>query len=321
MKLFRIRLLAFIFTFTLLLPYQAFPVPPADLSNEFPSANSGTQLTNSGAREKTFSPHFPYPLGKSRIDPDSKPSYAPDQKNIRYLDYRGYYSVYDVNVNTPLLTIEHLGQDHEAIQPDLQNPVSNNSTPAAKLSRPRNQKFRSDCRLTALERIEHNSYEDVTKTFSRGHLTPCGDFDERSLKVQTFMTTNVAPQVQNSFNDGLWNDLETQVRTLSDQPKKDFTVITGVVHDDQARALKLNGKISIPTHFYKIVINDSFPLKPSAFLMQNRHYFSNEMNLCDYIVPVEKIEKLTGMNFLISLPENKRQESINNVGTFEGLCP
>jgi endonuclease G len=318
MKLFRMRqLLAFIFAFTLFLPYEGFSLLPLVLEAKVPSTISSTQLRNNDSLDETFSPHFPYPLGKTRIDPHSNPSYLPDQKNIRYLAYKGYYSVYDVKVNTPLLTIEHLGQD----QGKIHGLSSSSTAPAVKISRPRNQKFQSDCRLTALERIEHKNYRDDTKTFSRGHLTPCGDFDDKTLKIQTFMTTNVAPQVQNSFNDGLWNDLETQVRTLSNQPKKNFTVITGVVHDGQKHALKLNGNISIPTHFYKIIINDTLPENPSAFLMQNRRYFLNEMDICDYIVPVRKIEELTGMNFLISLPENKRQESINSVGTFEGLCP
>ena len=176
-----------------------------------------------------------------------------------------------------------------------------------------------------LERVDHNSYRDDSHTFSRGHLTPCGDFDERALKVQTFMTTNIAPQVQETFNDGVWNDLEMRVRTLPDTFKKGFTVLTGVVHDMQDHAMKLNHRVSIPTHFYKIIIDETtYPLERSsisAFLMENRRYSSTETDPCGYRVPVKTIEELTGMDFLISMPEERRQALTNLTGTLKGLCP
>lgn len=272
-----------------------------------------SHVTTSIPDEDTVSvvkPQLPYPLGKTRIDPQGVSRYyIPKQKDLRYLDYRGYYSIYDTEVNTPLLTVEH-----------LDGTLSSSSMARVNASRRRYDKFKSDSRLIALERVNHKSYNDVTRRFSRGHLTPCGDFDDRDLKVQTFMTTNIAPQVQETFNDGLWSELESQVRNLADH-STGLTVITGVVHDQKR---KLNGKISIPSHFYKIIIrDDQSPMgisAVSAFLMQNRRYSKAEMNVCDYQVPVKKIEELTGMNFLISIPPEIREEMIQEVGQLHGLC-
>ncbi|MBF0312453.1 MAG: DNA/RNA non-specific endonuclease [Oligoflexia bacterium] len=315
-----------------------------DATKKDPPSRDDELVGDKSSIEKPFSPNFPYPLGKTRLDPSLPSAYKLDPNNIRYLEYNNYYSIYDVEAKTPLLTIHHLGNDmwnqkvKEAINALKQDPTKivnyddvegemdedanvkedtgddsdwktaakHNKHCQVKSHRP-HKKFISDTRLRVLERVGHKDYRDVSNLFSRGHLTPSGDFLEEALQIKTFMTTNAAPQVQHTFNDNLWNRLEMCVREWSNESKKGITVMTGVIHDAKSVLVKLNKKISVPTHFYKVLVDEStFPPRTMAFLMENKTYSessSNEMDINNYLVSISTIEKLTGIRFLIAIPD------------------
>ncbi|MBF0300395.1 MAG: DNA/RNA non-specific endonuclease [Oligoflexia bacterium] len=188
--------------------------------------------------------------------------------------------------------------------------IKNKINVGKKIKSKKRPKFSAEQSLVIEERINHQDLSDKTNVYSRGHLTANGDFDEEDLRRETFMTTNVSPQVQKTFNEGIWNNLEACSREWS-TTRKGLTILTGVIHDDLKTAKKLNDLISIPTHFYKIIIDETNqPLKVIAFLMENRTYNKSERSLAKYIVKVEDIEKMTGIKFLISLPEDVRSNLV-----------
>ena len=134
-------------------------------------------------------------------------------------------------------------------------------------------------------------------SFDKGHLCPAGDmeFDVNGYN-DTFLTSNIAPQDHN-FNNGVWNRLEQKVRYWA--VKYDgLYVVTGAVLEPTLATIGKE-KVAVPKLFYKIVFSKSEKnCKMIGFLIPN-----NESNapLYQFVVSVDAIEKVTGINFFPKL--------------------
>ncbi len=144
--------------------------------------------------------------------------------------------------------------------------------------------------------------------YDRGHLCPAAD--RRYSKFahdETFLTSNISPQ-EHQFNAGIWNRLEQKVRYWASKYNGVFVVTGGVLKPK----LKIIGdeNVSVPNQFYKVLIdNNSGKTKMIAFLMPHRN--SNKP-LYEFVVSVDEIEKLTGIDFCPELDdaiENKLEAS------------
>ena len=136
--------------------------------------------------------------------------------------------------------------------------------------------------------------------YDKGHLCPAGDM-EFSLDAynDTFFTSNISPQVRN-FNNGVWNRLEQKVRYWAVKYDGIYVVTGGVLES----SLKTIGKekVSVPNFFYKILLDNSGEkLKMIGFLVPNTE--SNKP-LYSFVVSVDYIEKLTGIDFFPKLNDN-----------------
>ena len=70
-----------------------------------------------------------------------------------------------------------------------------------------------------------HSYEG--DTYSRGHLIPNASRNgNEEMQRQTFYVTNSVPQVQNSFNSGVWSNLESALQ--SEAASETIYIVTGV---------------------------------------------------------------------------------------------
>nr|WP_315208668.1 DNA/RNA non-specific endonuclease [uncultured Flavobacterium sp.] len=136
--------------------------------------------------------------------------------------------------------------------------------------------------------------------YDKGHLCPAGDM-EFALDAynDTFFTSNISPQVRN-FNNGVWNRLEQKERYWA--VKYDgIYVITGGVLESSLMTIGKE-KVSVPKSFYKILLDNSGDeLKMIGFLVPNTE--SNKP-LYSFVVSVDYIEKLTGINFFPKLNDN-----------------
>lgn len=135
--------------------------------------------------------------------------------------------------------------------------------------------------------------------FDRGHLCPAGDrrFNEFAYN-ETFYTSNISPQ-DRDFNAGVWNRLEIQVRQWTKR-YGDLFVVTGGVLEDGLEEIG-EEDVGVPRYFYKIIAKgDQKNLKVIAFLMPNKE--STEP-LDHFVVPVDRIEKLTGIDFFEELSD------------------
>ncbi len=136
--------------------------------------------------------------------------------------------------------------------------------------------------------------------YDKGHLCPAGDM-EFALDAynDTFFTSNISPQVRN-FNNGVWNRLEQKVRYWAVKYDGIYVITGGVLES----SLMTIGKerVSVPKSFYKILLDNSGDeLKMIGFLVPNTE--SNKP-LYSFVVSVDYIEKLTGINFFPKLNDN-----------------
>lgn len=137
--------------------------------------------------------------------------------------------------------------------------------------------------------------------FDRGHLCPAGDrrFSENAYN-ETFYTSNITPQ-NREFNAGIWNRLEQHVRDWAIKDGPLFVVTAGVLE----KGLESIGEeeVAVPEYFYKIVAKgEGKNLKIIGFLFKNKEVAGK---LDQYVVSVDTLEKLTGIDFFAGLPDEQ----------------
>ena len=144
--------------------------------------------------------------------------------------------------------------------------------------------------------------------YDRGHLCPAGDRRfSKAAHDETFLTSNISPQ-EHQFNAGVWNRLEQKVRYWAKKYDGVFVVTGGILKD----GLKTIGeeRVAVPNQFYKIVLdNTNGKPKVLAFLMNHN---DSDMPLYKFVVSVDEVEKLTGIDFFPELDdaiENKIEAS------------
>tara|TARA_R110002049_G_scaffold215113_1_gene386570 strand:- start:7714 stop:8514 length:801 start_codon:yes stop_codon:yes gene_type:complete len=136
--------------------------------------------------------------------------------------------------------------------------------------------------------------------YDRGHLCPAGDrrFSEYAYN-ETFYTSNITPQ-KNDFNAGIWNKLEIQVRTWA-KKEKEIYVITGGVLEKELEEIG-DEDVAVPNYFYKIVAKGNVNnLKVAAFLFPHNE---STKPLPAFMVSVDRIEEITGIDFFENLPKD-----------------
>jgi endonuclease G len=136
--------------------------------------------------------------------------------------------------------------------------------------------------------------------FDRGHLAPSADFRWSATALsESYFYSNMTPQ-KKEFNRESWANLEALLRSVVDQEKKTFYILTGPVLNDSLPIIERSlNQLRIPKLHYKIIV-DLSEEKPRgmAFLMPNTKC---EGRLSDYVVSIDSIEQLTGLDFFPSI--------------------
>jgi endonuclease G len=134
--------------------------------------------------------------------------------------------------------------------------------------------------------------------YDRGHLCPAGDrrFSEQAYN-ETFYTSNIAPQYKD-FNAGVWNRLEQHIRSWARRYGAVY-VITGGVLEENLPAIG-EEEVSVPQYFYKIVAKEEDEkVTAIAFLIKHEE---NTAPLTKFVVPIDRLEMLTGIDFFQNMP-------------------
>lgn len=147
--------------------------------------------------------------------------------------------------------------------------------------------------------------------YDRGHLAPAGDMKlNREVMSESFFMSNMAPQ-RPDFNRGIWRELEEQVRRWV-RSDGELYVITGPVLRSALPQLSPEG-VSIPEEFYKIILDiDHGSPRIIAFLFRNE---GSRAELQDFVVTVDRLEELTGIDFFPALDDFLEESLEANIMT------
>lgn len=146
--------------------------------------------------------------------------------------------------------------------------------------------------------------------YDRGHLCPAGDRRfSKDAYDETFYTSNITPQ-KNDFNAGIWNRLEMKTRYWAKKYGQLYIITGGILSKD----LKTIGyeDVAVPKQFYKIILDKSNS-KTIAFLFPHQE---SKKSLQNFVTSIDKIEKLTNIDFFSSLPDDIENQLESTTSTF-----
>ena len=166
----------------------------------------------------------------------------------------------------------------------------------------RTQDFREDPKV----RTHSATLADYRRSgYDRGHLVPAGDFKWDSIGMsETFYLSNMSPQLH-EFNAGIWEAIERTVRNWARQ-KGRLVVYTGPLLRPNLK--KIGQNVSVPDTFYKVVYTVfGREVQAVAFLVPHRPFPENMV--ARFMVSVDSVEKVTGIDFFPALPDDIEEKA------------
>lgn len=162
-----------------------------------------------------------------------------------YAGERNYTVFYDTSMMTPLWTAYPLESGHMGSYP-----------------RPSSWTYNPNIDEKYQIKVTGGSYSG--NTYSRGHMCPNASRNgNATMQAQTFYVTNQVPQIQNSFNSGIWSKLEGAVQDVAKTKNEEIYVVTGVAFNKEGESRTISytspsnapsQQVPIPNYFYKLVL-------------------------------------------------------------------
>lgn len=158
-----------------------------------------------------------------------------------------------------------------------------------------------DCKQNGVVSASTNDYTHTG--YDRGHLCPAADMKlSKDAMKETFQMWNISPQ-DPSFNRGRWADLEALTRNYIRDATDTLFVVTGPVFIDNKESIGKQNDVTVPGFFYKAIY---CPKRGGiGFLMPNR---KTGEPLRVWVVSIDFIEALTGIDFFPQMPPERQQE-------------
>ncbi len=201
--------------------------------------------------------------------------------------------------------------------------VAEHITPASLLANNGDRKhsyFVEDETIPAKFRAKLHDY--FRSGYDRGHQVPAADakWSQEALD-QTFLLSNMCPQVGDGFNRDYWAHLEDFCRRLTNNYPS-VRIVTGPLYlprkdpsDGKWRvSYEVIGQppnVAVPTHFYKVIFAEDGKtggdVSLAAFVLPNAPIYSDKP-LTDFEVPIEAIERASGLEFASKLPLQRRRK-------------
>lgn len=157
--------------------------------------------------------------------------------------------------------------------------------------------------------------------YDRGHQVPAADAKwSQDAMNDTFFLTNMCPQVGDGFNRDYWAHFEDFCRRLTTRYPS-VRIVTGPLYlpkrdpaDGKWRvSYEVIGNppnIAVPTHFYKVIFAEDGSVGGQvaigAFVLPNA-IIPNSTPLTEFEVPLESIERASGLEFATKLPVQRRK--------------
>ncbi|ODV58733.1 ribonuclease ASCRUDRAFT_38749 [Ascoidea rubescens DSM 1968] len=225
--------------------------------------------------------------------------------------YREFISCYDRQTKNPYWVVEHITADSLKRNGDTNRGKS---------------VFKEDEKIPMEYRGLLRNY--FRSGYDRGHQAPAADakFSQEAMD-ETFYLSNMCPQVGQGFNRDYWAHFEDFARRLTSQYKH-VRIVTGPLYlpkkypDGKYRvSYEVIGNppnVAVPTHFFKLIVGERTditnvneqPISAAAFILPNDR-ISNDVPLRSFQVPVEALERSTGLSFF---------HQISNKSNIKNLC-
>lgn len=204
--------------------------------------------------------------------------YGVPSKDPVLLCREAYLLSHDANYKVPTWVAYHLTSGH------------------LKGATKRSNKFVADPDLPKGQRAELKDY--AKSGYDRGHMMPAADakWKAKAMK-QSFYLSNMAPQVGEKFNRGIWEELENTIRGWTKKRKELYVYVGPIFLTDNIRTIGPN-EVAVPTHFYKIVYDPGAD-EAIGFLMPNTDL--RRGTIPTYITSIRSIEQVAGLDFLSAL--------------------
>ncbi|KAH8696045.1 putative mitochondrial inner membrane nuclease Nuc1 [Talaromyces proteolyticus] len=229
-------------------------------------------------------------------------------------------------VSDPLNTLPLTG----AYDRRMRNPswVAEHITPYSLSLKNADRKHSAFVEDTTIPTIFRGKLSDYFRSgYDRGHQVPAADAKwSQDAMDATFSLSNMCPQVGEGFNRDYWSHFEEFCRNLT-KKYPSVRIVTGPLYlpkkdtDGKYRvSYEVIGEppnIAVPTHFYKVIFaehgtNATDKVALGAFVLPNAR-IPNTQPLTDFEVPVEAIERASGLEFATKLDAARRRRLCQEV--------
>lgn len=206
----------------------------------------------------------------------------------------------------------------------LRNPhwVVEHITPASLASRNGDRKHSAFLEDEAVPDKFRARLKDYFRSgYDRGHQVPAADckWSQKAMD-ETFYLSNMCPQVGEGFNRDYWAHFEDFCRRLTDRYPS-VRIVTGPLY--LPKRDPADGKwytkyemignppsVAVPTHFYKVIFAEDGRVGGNvalgAFVLPNA-VIPNDKPITDFEVPLEAVERASGLEFAAKLPLTRRR--------------
>jgi len=254
---------------------------------------------SAGAPSAAATSTSPYPIVPGAIGPLSD-----------HLSRLAYAAAYDRRNRIPAWTAQHLTAD------SLRRPEGGGGGDR------QGSTFQEDSAIP--EKFRAKLLDYFRSGYDRGHMVPAADAKSSQVAMnETFLLSNIAPQVGEGFNRHYWAYLEAFCRDLT-RRFDDVYVFTVPLFLPKRHAdgkfrvtyemLPASGgppTVAVPTHFAKVILASRLPRGSAAkdavatmkewsmgaFVLPNTP-IPDEARLESFVVPVESVESSAGLELL-----------------------
>lgn len=141
--------------------------------------------------------------------------------------------------------------------------------------------------------------------YDRGHMSPAAD-NKLSARMMhdSFVMANICPQAH-ALNAGAWKTLEEKERQWA-RSDSAIIIIAGPIYSQTDTERIGDAGVRVPSAFFK-VIAAPYASQPRgiAFIYPN---MQAPGNMADYVVTIDEVESITGLDFFHTLPQSAQQQ-------------
>lgn len=136
--------------------------------------------------------------------------------------------------------------------------------------------------------------------YDRGHMCPAADnkWSKKAME-ESFLFTNMCPQNGN-LNRGDWNEMEMACRKWAKKYGDLYIVCGPILYKGKHKTIG-NNKVVVPEAFFKVVLRTGDDPQAIGFIYKNT---SGNRPKDSYVNTVDEVERITGIDFFPSLPDN-----------------